>query len=90
MVSDTLLFAREADGVVLSVLLGVSQVGHVSETAARLRSIGANLTGAVVSGVWHDAYRSSYRYGTDEPRRSCAGDSPVAPTHQTTEGAARP
>jgi capsular exopolysaccharide synthesis family protein len=90
MVSDTLLFAREADGVVLSVLLGVSQVGHVSETAARLRSIGANLAGAVVSGVWHDAYRSSYRYGADEPRRSRTADSPVARSHQATEGAARP
>ena len=65
LVADTLLLAREADGVVLSVLLGVSQVGHVAETAARLRAIGANLTGAVVNGVWHEAYRASNRYGAD-------------------------
>lgn len=64
LVSDTLLLAREADGVVLSVLLGVSQVNHVSEAAGRLQAVGAKLTGAVVNGVWHSAYRAgaSYRY----------------------------
>ncbi|MBX9580896.1 MAG: AAA family ATPase [Gemmataceae bacterium] len=64
LVSDTLLLAREADGVVLSVLLGVSQVAHVAETAGRLQAVGAKLTGAVVNGVWHKAYRSgaAYRY----------------------------
>lgn len=64
LVSDTLLLAREADGVVLSVLLGVSQVSHVSVTATRLRAVGANLTGAVVNGVWQDAHLASSRYGT--------------------------
>jgi capsular exopolysaccharide synthesis family protein len=63
VVSDTLLLAREADGVVLSVLLGVSQVSHVSVTATRLRAVGANLTGAVVNGVWQDAHVASSRYG---------------------------
>jgi succinoglycan biosynthesis transport protein ExoP len=63
IVSDTLLLAREADGVVLSVLLGVSRVSHVAETASRLRAVGAKLTGAVVNGVWHKAYQTSYRYG---------------------------
>jgi capsular exopolysaccharide synthesis family protein len=91
LVSDTLLFAREADGVILSVLMGVSQVGHVTETAARLKSIGANLTGAVVNGVWHDAYRASYRYGTETGRSPRVVDSPppepsvpVAPPPEST------
>ncbi|MBN9518385.1 CpsD/CapB family tyrosine-protein kinase, partial [bacterium] len=66
MVSDTLLLARDADRVVLSVLLGVSQVAHVAETAGRLQAVGANLTGAVVNGVWHDAYRTAYGYAKGE------------------------
>jgi capsular exopolysaccharide synthesis family protein len=74
LVSDTLLLAREADGVVLSVLLGVSQVAHVAESAGRLQAVGAKLTGAVVNGVWHDAYRSgaAYRYAA-APAGAAAG-----------------
>lgn len=69
LVSDTLLLAREADGVVLSVLLGVSQVAHVAESAGRLQAVGARLTGAVVNGVWHQAYRAgaAYRYAAAAP-----------------------
>ena len=69
LVSDTLLLAREADGVVLSVLLGVSQVSHVAESAGRLQAVGARLTGAVVNGVWHQAYRAgaAYRYANASP-----------------------
>lgn len=62
LVSDTLLLAREANGVVLSVLLGASQVGHVTQAVERLRAVGANLTGAVVNGVWQEAYHASSRY----------------------------
>lgn len=85
LVSDTLQLAREADAVVLSVLLGVSQISHVTETANRLKAIGANLTGAVVNGVWHKAYRPAYGERTasgsrrpttdaDEARPSYAGN----------------
>ncbi|QDU24146.1 polysaccharide biosynthesis tyrosine autokinase [Urbifossiella limnaea] len=63
LVSDTLLLARDADRVVLSVLIGVSQVAHVAETAGRLRAVGANLSGAVVNGVWQEAHRSAKGYG---------------------------
>lgn len=63
LVSDTLLLAREADGVVLSVLHGVSQVAHVTEMAGRLMAVGAKLKGAVVSGVWEHAHRAHYRNG---------------------------
>lgn len=66
-ISDTLLLAREADGVVLSVLIGVSQVGNVAETAGRLQAVGANLTGAVVNGVWHKAHRAGYPYRSADP-----------------------
>lgn len=68
LVSDTLLLARGADGVILSVLLGVSQIAHVAETAGRLQAVGAKVTGAVVNGVWHKAYRSRYGYGPAEPQ----------------------
>jgi capsular exopolysaccharide synthesis family protein len=76
LVSDTMMLAREADGVVLSVLMGVSQVMHVAETAARLKTIGARLTGVVVSGVPSEVYRSAdryaarYRQGADSPAGS--------------------
>ncbi|HVL11222.1 MAG TPA: hypothetical protein VM529_01565, partial [Gemmata sp.] len=68
LVSDTLLLAREADGVVLSVLLGVSQVSRVSETVNRLQAVGARLSGVVVNNVrgsaaqHADAYRAKYYY----------------------------
>jgi capsular exopolysaccharide synthesis family protein len=61
LVSDTLLLAREADGVVLSVLLGVSQIGCVAETVDRLQAIGANLIGVVVNNAPSDTYRQGYR-----------------------------
>lgn len=66
LVSDTLLLAREADGTVLSVLFGVSQVSQVAETVDRLQAIGAKVTGAVVNGVWNKAYRVAYGYGASQ------------------------
>lgn len=50
MVSDALLLAREADGVLVSVLVGVSQVSLVDEAVNRLRAIRANVTGVIASG----------------------------------------
>ena len=70
LVSDTLLLAREADGVVLSVLHGVSQVAHVAETAGRLHAVGAKLKGAVINGVWDTAQRAHYRKGPAVDDRS--------------------
>ena len=58
MVSDAMLLAREADGVVLSVLLGVSQIARVAETVNRLHAIGAELAGVVVNNVQSEVYRS--------------------------------
>jgi len=56
LVSDAMLLAREADGVVLSVLLGVSQIARVAETVSRLQAIGAELAGVVVNNVQSEIY----------------------------------
>ena len=71
MVSDTLLMARQVDGVVLSTLLDVSQIALVSETATRLKTVGVNLLGVVVNGVKRSAYSSNYQssYGISKNLR---------------------
>jgi capsular exopolysaccharide synthesis family protein len=58
-VSDSLLLARDVDGVLLSVLLDVSRVSSVEETRDRLRAIGANVLGVVVNGVVTPSYWSA-------------------------------
>jgi len=63
LVSDSLLLARDVDGVLLSVLLDVSRVGSVGETRDRLRTVGANVLGVVVNGVATPFYRSAYARG---------------------------
>jgi len=57
LVSDAMLLAREVDGVVLSVLLGVSQIARVADTVNRLQAIGAELAGVVVNNVQSEVYR---------------------------------
>ena len=61
LVSDTMLLAREADGVILSVLLGVSQISRVAETVSRLHAVGAEIAGVVVNNVQSGISR---RYGS--------------------------
>jgi Mrp family chromosome partitioning ATPase len=78
MVSDAMLLAREADGVVLSVLLGVSQIARVAETVNRLHAIGAELAGVVVNNVQSEVYR---RYMA---RSKYASPAPVAADHEGT------
>src|SRR5262249_22255182 len=58
-VSDSLLLARDADGVLLSVLLDVSRVASIAETRNRLQSVDANVLGVVVNGVVTPAYRAA-------------------------------
>lgn len=60
LVTDTILLAREADGVVLSVLLGVSQVARVAETVNRLHAVGVDLVGVIVNNVPSDVYERGY------------------------------
>src|SRR5262249_51207579 len=50
-VADALLVGRRADGVLLSVRPGVSQVPHVAEARERLASLRIPVLGAVVNGV---------------------------------------
>jgi capsular exopolysaccharide synthesis family protein len=67
LVTDTILLAREADCVILSVLLGVSQVARVSETMDRLNALGVELAGVVVNNVRGDAYHHKYAYQSKYP-----------------------
>jgi capsular exopolysaccharide synthesis family protein len=63
LVSDSLLLARDADGVLLSVLIDHSRVSSVEETRDRLRTVGANVLGVVVNGVVTPSYRSAQGRG---------------------------
>ncbi len=67
LVSDTLLLAREADGVVVSVLMGVSQVALVDEAVTRLQAVRAKVTGVIANGVRHAAHAYTHGYGTVDP-----------------------
>ncbi|WP_162670082.1 tyrosine-protein kinase domain-containing protein [Gemmata massiliana] len=67
LVSDTLLLAREADGVVVSVLMGVSQIALVDEAVARLLAVRAKVTGVIANGVRHAAHAYTHGYGTIDP-----------------------
>jgi len=69
LVSDSLLLARDADGVLLSVLLDVSRVSSVEETRDRLRTVGANVLGVVVNGVVTPSYRAVQTRGPAAPAR---------------------
>jgi polysaccharide biosynthesis transport protein len=62
LVSDTLLLAREADGVVISVLMGVSQVALVNEALARLQAVRAKVTGVIANGVRSAAHEYAHGY----------------------------
>jgi succinoglycan biosynthesis transport protein ExoP len=74
LMTDSLLLARNADGVILSALLGVTQVNSVAETQTRLNSLGARILGVIVNGA-----RSPYslRYGYGYGRYKPAGDEAV-------------
>jgi succinoglycan biosynthesis transport protein ExoP len=59
-VADTLLMARHADGVVLSLLHDVSRLGAVAEAKDRLAAVGTNVLGVVINGVVGGAYGASF------------------------------
>jgi capsular exopolysaccharide synthesis family protein len=67
LATDSLLLARGADGVVLSVLMGVSRLGSVAHTQERLASLGARVLGVVVSGA-RPEYTGAYPYGGSADR----------------------
>jgi len=60
--SESLVYAKAADLVVFCTLADTSRAGQVRVAAERLQQTGANLTGAVLSGVSMNRY--GYRYGT--------------------------
>src|SRR5262249_26769584 len=60
-VADSLLIARHADGVILSILRDESRLPQVSAAQQRLAGLGARVLGAVVSGAEGDAYGFDYQ-----------------------------
>ncbi|QJW98045.1 hypothetical protein FTUN_5625 [Frigoriglobus tundricola] len=66
LVSDALLLAREADGVVVSVLMGVSQVALTEEAVSRLQTVRAKLTGVIANGVRSAAHEYTRAYRAHE------------------------
>lgn len=76
MMTDTMLLTLRVDGVVLSVLAGVSRMAPIARTKERLESLGVRVLGVVVNGVtsrfpgYHYgpyANRNTERYQTSEP-----------------------
>ncbi len=60
-VADTLLLGAKVDGVLVSVLQGVSQVRAVQQAAERLDAVGARLIGVVLNAAQLPKY--GYFYG---------------------------
>ncbi len=73
LVSDALLLAREADGVVVSVLIGVSQVALTEEAVGRLQTVRAKLAGVIANGVRSAAHEYTREYRAHEPPALPAG-----------------
>jgi Mrp family chromosome partitioning ATPase len=57
-----MLFARNVDGVVLSVLRNVSQIDAVAAARDRLASMGVKALGVVVNGFDGPMYREAIPY----------------------------
>jgi polysaccharide biosynthesis transport protein len=78
LVSDALLLARDADGVVLSVLLGASQVALVEEAVERLQTVRARCMGVIANGARAAAHQYTHGYGAARP--------PAVPTSPASSG----
>ena len=78
LVSDALLLAREADGVVVSVLMGVSQVALVGEAVTRLQTVRAKVTGVIANGVRTAAHEYTHGYGS-KPTPALPAGTPETP-----------
>ena len=64
--SDSLMFAKVLDGLVLSVLRDVSRLPRIYEACERARAVNVKLLGAVINGITFSKYRSYYRPYTIE------------------------
>ena len=60
-VADSLLIGQHVDGAVLSVLRDVSRTPNVYQAAERLKSVGINLLGTVVSGEDNRSQKRMYQ-----------------------------
>jgi capsular exopolysaccharide synthesis family protein len=67
-VVDTLLLARNVDGVLLSVMNQITRLENVAESQQRLLCIGANIMGVVLNGIQPKGSR--YGYVPANPPRS--------------------
>jgi capsular exopolysaccharide synthesis family protein len=61
-VTDALLLARHAHGVILSLLQGVSRLTQTTEAMQKFATLGVHVLGAIVNGTSHRAYGGSRRY----------------------------
>jgi capsular exopolysaccharide synthesis family protein len=91
-VVDSLLIGRHVDGVLFSLMRGISQLAAVESAHHRLTSLNIPLLGAVVNGTELGGYGYGYSYGyahtsrDPEPGLRDSGHGPVA--HQTNGHAA--
>lgn len=79
--SDSLMFAKVLDGLVLSILRDVSRLPRVYEACERARAVNVKLLGAVINGISFSKYRSYYRpYTIEVPnKKGAAAQSRPAP-----------
>jgi capsular exopolysaccharide synthesis family protein len=61
-VADALMIGQHVDGVILSVMRGVSRLPKVQTAFERMSSFGIRMLGAVVTGTRGDSYSSEYQY----------------------------
>ena len=62
--SESLVFAKAADSVVVSVMRDVSRSKQLRHAIERLESAGAKVAGAVLNGTSSSGYAYSYGYGS--------------------------
>lgn len=61
--SEALVFAKQADGVIVATLNDVSRTGQVNRAVEKLEHAGVNILGAVLNGRSATSYAYSYGYG---------------------------
>jgi capsular exopolysaccharide synthesis family protein len=61
-VTDALLLARHAHGVILSLLQGVSRLTQTTEAMQKFATLGVHVLGAIVNGTSHRGYGGARRY----------------------------